>query len=64
MGERRSAYRVLVVKPERRPLGRRRCRWEDNIKEVGWRGMGWIDLTQDRDRLRALGNAVMNYRVP
>jgi hypothetical protein len=69
MGERRGAYRALVGKPERRrPLGRRRRRWEDNIKmdlrEVGWGGMDWINLAQDRDRWRALLNAVMNLRVP
>jgi hypothetical protein len=68
MGERRGAYRVLVGKSEgRRPLGRPRRRWEDNIKmdlrEVGWRGMDWINLAQDRDRWRALVNAVMNLRV-
>jgi hypothetical protein len=66
---RRGAYRALVGKPEgTRPLGRPRCRWEDNIKmdlrEVGWRGMDWINLAQDRDRWRALVNAVMNLRVP
>jgi hypothetical protein len=69
MGEGRGAYRILVGRPEgRRPLGRPRCRWEDNIKmdlqEVGWRGMDWIDMAQDRDRWRALVNAVMNLRVP
>jgi hypothetical protein len=66
-GERRGAYRVLMGKPEgRRPLGRPRHRWEDNIKmdlrEVGW-GIDWIDLAQDRDRWRALVNAVMNLWV-
>ena len=69
MGERRGVYRVLVGKPEgKRPLGRPRGRWEDNIKmdleEVGCGGVDWIELTQDRDRWRALVNAVMNRRVP
>src|SRR5215470_4129506 len=69
MGEGRGAYRILVGRPEgRQPLGRPRCRWEDNIKmdlqEVGWGGMDWIELAQDRDRWRALVNAVMNLRVP
>jgi len=67
-GERRGVYRVLMAKPEgKRPLGRPRRRWVDNIKmdlqEVGFGGMDWIDLTQDRDRWRALVNAVMNLRV-
>ena len=69
MGERRDVYRVLVGKPEeKRPLGRPRRRWEDNIKmdlqEVGCRGIDWIELAQDKDRWRALANAVMNLRVP
>jgi hypothetical protein len=69
MGERRGAYRALVGKPEgRRLLGKPRRRWEDNIKmdlrEVGWGGMDWISLAQDRDRCRALVNAIMNLRVP
>jgi len=69
MGEGRGVYRVLVGKPEgKRPLGRPRRRWEDNIKmdvqEVGCGGMDWIELAQDRDRWRALVNSVMNLRVP
>jgi hypothetical protein len=69
MGERRGAYRALVGKPEgRRPLERPRRRWEDNIKMVCERldggGMDWIILAQDRDRWRAIVNAVMNLRVP
>ena len=63
-----SVYRVLVGKPEgRRPLGRPRHRWEDNIKidiqDVGSEGMDWIDLAQERDKCRALVNAVKNIRV-
>ena len=62
-------YRVLMGKPEgKRPLGRSRCRWEDNIKmdlqEVECAGLGWIELAQDRDRWRALVTAVMKLRVP
>jgi hypothetical protein len=68
MEERRRAYRTLVGKPEgRRPLGRPRRRWEDNIKmdlrEVGWGDMDWVNLAEDRDRWRALVNAAMNLRV-
>jgi len=69
VGERRGVDMVLVGKPEgKRPLGRPRHRWEDNIEvdlqEVGCGGMEWIELSQDRDRWRALWNAVMNLRVP
>jgi hypothetical protein len=58
-----------VGKPEeKRPLGRLRCRWEDNIRmdlrEIRWCGMDWIDLAQDRNQYRAVVNAVMNLRVP
>jgi hypothetical protein len=69
MGEKRNAYRILVGKPEgRRPLGRQRRRWVDNIKmdlrAIGWDGVDWVDLAQDRDQWRALVNTVMNLRVP
>jgi hypothetical protein len=69
MGEKRNTCRILVGKPKgRRPLGRPRCRWVDNIKmdyrEIGWDGGDWIDLAEDRDQWRALVNAVMNLRVP
>ena len=68
MGERGGAYRVLVGKPEgKRPLGRPRRRWEDNIEmdihELGCGGTDWVDLAQDRDRWRALVNAIMNIWV-
>jgi hypothetical protein len=69
MGEEKGVYRVLVGKPEgKRPLGRPRRRWEDNInmdlQEVDGCGGDWMELAQDRDRWRALVNAVMNLRVP
>ena len=69
MGERRVVYRVLVGEPEgKRPLGRPRHRWEDNIKidlqKIGCGDVDWIDLAQDRERWWALVNAVMNLRVP
>jgi hypothetical protein len=68
MGEKRNAYRLLVGKPEgKRPLGRPRCGWVDNIRmdlvEVGWGDVGWICLAVDRDRWRALVNSVFNFRV-
>jgi hypothetical protein len=69
IGERRRLYRVLVGKPEeKRTLERPRRRWENNIKmklrEVGCGGMDWIELAQDRERLRVLVNAVIKLRVP
>jgi hypothetical protein len=68
MGE-TNAFRILVGKPEgKRPLGRPRRRWVDNIKmylrQIGWDGRDWIELAQDRDQWRALVNTVMNLRVP
>jgi hypothetical protein len=67
--EKRNAYRLLVGKPEgKRPLGRPRRRWVDNIRmdlgEVGWGDLDWIGLAQDRNRWRALVNSVLNLRVP
>jgi hypothetical protein len=69
MGEKRNAYRLLVGKPEgKRPLGRPRRRWVDNIRmdlrEVGWGNVGWIGLAKDRNRWRGLVNSVLNVRVP
>jgi hypothetical protein len=69
MGEKRKAYRLLVGKPEgKRPLGRSRRRWVDNIKmyllDVGWGGVDWVGLAQDRVKWRALVNVVMNLPVP
>jgi hypothetical protein len=68
-GEKRNAYRTLVGKPEgKRPLGRPKLRWVDIIKmdlrEIGWDGMDWSDLAQDRDQWRALMDALMNLRFP
>jgi hypothetical protein len=69
MGEKRNAYRLLVGRPEeKRPLGRPRRRWVDNIRmdlgEVGWSDVDWIDLAQDRNRWRVVVNSVLNLRVP
>ena len=69
MGERRGVYRVLMRKPEgKRPLGRTRRRWADNIKrelqEVGCGGMDKTELVEDRDRWQTFVNTVMNLRVP
>jgi hypothetical protein len=64
-----NGYRILVGKPYgKKPLGRSRRRWVDNIKtdlrEIGWESMAWIDVVQDRDQWRALVNTVMNHTVP
>jgi hypothetical protein len=69
MGEKRNVYRLLVGKPEgKRPLGRPRSRWTDNIKmdllEIGVNVVDSVGLAQDRYRWRALVNSVMNFRVP
>jgi hypothetical protein len=69
MVENGNVYRISVGKPERkRPLERPRRRWVDNIKmdvrEIGWDGVDWIDMAQDRDQWRALVNTALNFRVP
>jgi hypothetical protein len=69
MGEKRNAFRILVGKPEgKRPLGRPRHRWVDEIKmdlrEIGWDGVDWIDMAQNRDQWRVLVNTVLNLWVP
>jgi hypothetical protein len=69
MGAKRNAYRILVGKPEgKRPLGRLRRTWVGNIKmdlrEIGWDGVDWIHMAQDRDQWRALVNTVLKLRVP
>jgi hypothetical protein len=69
MREKRNAYKILVGKPEgKRPLGRPRREWVDNSKiyltEIGWGGMGWIDVAEDRHQSKALVNTVMNLKVP
>jgi hypothetical protein len=69
MGETRNAYKILVEEPEgKRPLGRPRRLWVDNIRidlgEIGWDGVDWIELAQDRDQWKALVYTVMNLRVP
>jgi hypothetical protein len=69
MGEMRRAYNILVGKPgKKRPLERPKRGWEDNIgiefTEIGWVGVGWMHLAQDRDQWQALVNTVMNLRIP
>jgi hypothetical protein len=68
-GEKMNACKILVGKPEgKRPLGRLSRKWVDNIKmdlrEIGWDGVDWIDMAQDRDQWRAFMNTVLNLRVP
>jgi hypothetical protein len=68
MGAERKVYKVLVGRPVRkRPLGRPRSRWEDemrmSLRDIDWRSVDWIELAQDRDRWRALVNTVMNRRI-
>jgi hypothetical protein len=69
MGDKRNAYKLLVGKPEgKRPLGRPRRRWVDNIRmnlgEMGWGDVDWIGLAKDRNRRRAFVNSVLNLRAP
>jgi hypothetical protein len=66
--KKRSVYRILVKKPKAKtPLGRPRRRWVDNtemdLTEIGWGGMGWINLTQERNKCRALVKTAMNLRI-
>jgi hypothetical protein len=68
MGD-RNTYKILVAKPEwKSPLGRPRRRWEENIRtdltEIGYEGVDWMDLAQDKDQWRVLMNMVMNHQVP
>jgi hypothetical protein len=68
-GKKRNAYRILAGTPEgKKPLGTPRRRWVDNIKmdlrKIGWDGVDWMDMAQDRDKWRALVNTVLNLRVP
>jgi len=69
MAEMRNACKTVVGKPEgKSPLGRHRCRWEDNVRmglrEIGWEGMDWMHLAQVRDQWWALMNTAMNLRFP
>jgi hypothetical protein len=69
MGKKRSAYRILVGKPEgKRSLGRRTCTWNGNAKmdlrEIGWNSMDWIDLAQDENQWRSVVSMIMDLCVP
>jgi hypothetical protein len=65
MEEKTNAYTILAEKPEeKRPPGRPRHRWVDNLREIGWDGVYWNGMAQDRDRWRAFVNTVLNLRVP
>jgi hypothetical protein len=68
MGKERKVYKVLMEEPEEmRPLERSKRRWQDglrmDLREIGWGSIDWTQLAQDRDRLRALVNTVINFRV-
>jgi hypothetical protein len=68
MGEVRNAYKIFIGKPEgKRPRRRPRSRWQNNIRmdlrEIGWEGVDWMNLTEDRDQWRTLVNSVMNLKV-
>jgi hypothetical protein len=68
VGEKRNAYKTLDKPEGKRPLGRPRHRWEGNIRmdlrEIGWEGVDWMQLDEDRGQWRAVVNTVMNLRVP
>jgi len=64
----RNSYKILITRPEgKRPLRRPKCRWEDNIRmdltEIGWEGVNWMPLAQDRNQWQALVNTVMNLPI-
>jgi len=64
MGEKKKAYKIFIGKPEgKRPLGRPRRSWEDDIREIGWEGVDWMNLARDRDHWWALVDTVMNLWI-
>jgi hypothetical protein len=64
MGEKKKAYKIFIGKPEgKRPLGRPRRSWEDDIREIGWEGLDWMNLARDRDHWWALVDTVMNLWI-